>query len=280
MSFILQPCWLPVIQSCTSRMVISFSFSFPALFFTCVFLVSTHTTLSFTSDLDTRENRHLDKQLPSLIAPPPHPPCWGAHSLLDAQVSQRRVQEGEGLVCGVGLHLDGQGHWHGDLPLYFDTHPAPWPGALPLCILLICLPLLRWQDFCLIGRQLDFLMSISKTRMEWYIPLCVILGSPQWLLFSLKLLLLVLLLLLQMVSGPLPPPGCWWSKAVSSDDDSLWKVWVCVSLIHTGLRSTLLADISSRCECVLCVTQMWGLLDCQGGDGQMVVFVQWGVCVD
>ncbi|KAG7216784.1 hypothetical protein INR49_021182 [Caranx melampygus] len=42
----------PVIPSCTSRMVTSFSFNFPALFFTCVFLVSTHTTLSFTSDLD------------------------------------------------------------------------------------------------------------------------------------------------------------------------------------------------------------------------------------
>lgn len=35
----------------TSRTVVSFSFIFPALFFTCVFLVSTHTTLSFTSDL-------------------------------------------------------------------------------------------------------------------------------------------------------------------------------------------------------------------------------------
>lgn len=40
----------------TSRMVVSFSFSFPALFFTCVFLVSTHTTLSFTSDLNTHTN--------------------------------------------------------------------------------------------------------------------------------------------------------------------------------------------------------------------------------
>lgn len=38
----------------TSRMVISFSFSFPALFLTWVFLVSTHTTLSFTSDLNTQ----------------------------------------------------------------------------------------------------------------------------------------------------------------------------------------------------------------------------------
>lgn len=40
----------------TSRMVISFSFSFPALFLTCVFLVSTHTTLSFTSDLRTHKH--------------------------------------------------------------------------------------------------------------------------------------------------------------------------------------------------------------------------------
>lgn len=44
---------LEVLFRLTSRMVISFSFSFPALFLTCVFLVSTHTTLSFTSDLDT-----------------------------------------------------------------------------------------------------------------------------------------------------------------------------------------------------------------------------------
>lgn len=42
----------------TSRMVISFSFSFPALFFTWVFLVSTHTTLSFTSDLETHTHAH------------------------------------------------------------------------------------------------------------------------------------------------------------------------------------------------------------------------------
>lgn len=41
----------------TSRMVTSFSFSFPSLFFTCVFLVSTHTTLSFTSDLDKHQKK-------------------------------------------------------------------------------------------------------------------------------------------------------------------------------------------------------------------------------
>lgn len=43
----------------TSRMVISFSFSFPALFLTCVFLVSTHTTLSFTSDLHTHKHTNF-----------------------------------------------------------------------------------------------------------------------------------------------------------------------------------------------------------------------------
>lgn len=47
----------------TSRMVISFSFSFPALFFTCVFLVSTHTTLSFTSDLDTHTHTQAHMKL-------------------------------------------------------------------------------------------------------------------------------------------------------------------------------------------------------------------------
>lgn len=40
-----------------------------------------------------------------------------ADSLLDAQVGQRRVQEGEGLVRSVRLHLDGQCHRHGDIPV-------------------------------------------------------------------------------------------------------------------------------------------------------------------
>lgn len=50
----------------TSRTVISFSFSFPALLLTWVFLVSTHTTRSFTSDLDTRVllNVHLLSKTP------------------------------------------------------------------------------------------------------------------------------------------------------------------------------------------------------------------------
>lgn len=38
-------------RSNTSKTVVSFSFSFPSLSFTLVFVVSTHTTLSFTSDL-------------------------------------------------------------------------------------------------------------------------------------------------------------------------------------------------------------------------------------
>lgn len=33
------------------------------------------------------------------------------------------------------------------------------------------------------------------------------------------------------------------------------------------------ADVSSWCECVLCATQMLGLLGRRGGDGRMVVFV-------
>lgn len=94
----------------TSRTVISFSFSFPALFFTCVFLVSTHTTLSFTSDLSTQTVVFSPVYLLSLH-------MLRADSLLDAQVGKRCVQEGEGLVCGVGLQLDGQRHRLGDLPL-------------------------------------------------------------------------------------------------------------------------------------------------------------------
>lgn len=44
------------------------------------------------------------------------------NSLLDSQISQRGVQEREGLVCWVGLHLDGQRHRHGDVPLHFNAH--------------------------------------------------------------------------------------------------------------------------------------------------------------
>lgn len=55
----------------------------------------------------------------------------------------------------------------------------------------------------------------------------------------------------------------------------------CVYQMQTGLCSAVPANISSRCECVLCVTQMLGLLDCQGGDGWMVGWmVVPGVCVD
>ena len=48
----------------TSRMVTSLSFSFPAVFFTCVFLVSTHTTFSFTADL-THTNTQVRFSYPS-----------------------------------------------------------------------------------------------------------------------------------------------------------------------------------------------------------------------
>lgn len=44
-------------------------------------------------------------------------PMLRADSLLDSQVGQCRVQEGEGLVCGVRLHLDGQCHQHRDVPV-------------------------------------------------------------------------------------------------------------------------------------------------------------------
>lgn len=56
-------------------MVISFSFSFPALFFTWVFLVSTHTTLSFTSDLDAHISTQTCWQLGMtlLFFKAPHP---------------------------------------------------------------------------------------------------------------------------------------------------------------------------------------------------------------
>lgn len=57
-------------------------------------------------------------------------------------------------------------------------------------------------------------------------------------------------------------------------------VCVCVRLMHTDLSTALLADISRQCECVLCVTQMLGLLHCQGGDGRVVVFVLPAVFVD
>ncbi len=58
----------------TSRMTISFSFSFPALFLTWVFLVSTHTTLSFTSDLDTHTHirAHADKSAWTCCVKTPH----------------------------------------------------------------------------------------------------------------------------------------------------------------------------------------------------------------
>lgn len=78
-------------------MVTSFSLSFPALFLTCVFLVSTQTTLSFTSDLDTQAHKLADTQTVSSRS------FWGVSllsvdSLLDAEVGQSGVQEGKRLV--------------------------------------------------------------------------------------------------------------------------------------------------------------------------------------
>lgn len=70
-------------------MVISFSFSLPALFFTCVFFVSTQTTLSFTSDLCSQEVRSFS-QLKTEVKSDTH--LKNTHSLMprSAKVVSRK----------------------------------------------------------------------------------------------------------------------------------------------------------------------------------------------
>lgn len=57
-------------------------------------------------------------------------------------------------------------------------------------------------------------------------------------------------------------------SSASSHDKGLWKVCVCGTCALPPP-----ADVSSWCECVLCATQMLGLLGRRGDDGRMVVFV-------
>ncbi len=220
-------------------MVISFSFSFPALFFTCVFLVSTHTTLSFTSDLDTHTHTHVNKSAWNHFS---RPLTLRADSLLDAQVCQCRVQEGEWLVRRVGLHLDGQRPRHGDLPLQLHTHHlAMRPGGLPVCravlpsagLLRIGLARLQ-QAFCLVCCQLDFLISIWRKNVTYPSPS---LALSQWLILDPCVHLLSPVsrldprqVLLQIPAGPLSSSrGLMIQSSASSDEKGLWKVWVFVS---------------------------------------------------
>lgn len=87
------------------------------------------------------------------------------------------------------------------------------------------------------------------------------------------------LVLLQILAAPLSSSLGWWFKALPPLMKEASRKCECLCLMHADLCSALLADISSRCECVLCVTQMLGLLHCQGGDGRVVVFVLPGVSV-
>lgn len=93
-----------------------------------------------------------------------------ADSLLDAQVGQCRVQEGERLVRRVGLHLDGQRHRHGDVPLHFHAHRLAARPVRPAAGLLrVGLALLQ-RAFCLVCCQLDFLIPISRKKAMYPSP--------------------------------------------------------------------------------------------------------------
>lgn len=189
-------------------------------------------------------------------------------SLLDAQVGQRRVQEGEGLVRGVSLHLYGQRHRHGHLQVYFDAHHRAMCEGLPApcCAVRSSVDLrVLWQTFCLVCCQLDFVIGVSESDLS--------LSSSPAALYSLRCCCRS-----HLVSSPPPAPapgGLRIHSSASTDDYRLWKVWVC--LMHPYLSRALLAWFG----CVLCVTRTLGLLDCQRLDGRRVLvsLVRWSVCV-
>lgn len=81
-------------------------------------------------------------------------------SLFDAQVGQRRVQEGEPLICGVGMHLDRQRHRHGDIPLQLHPHHlAPRLRGILTSRPLLFLP---GRALYLVGGQFDSWIGISE----------------------------------------------------------------------------------------------------------------------
>lgn len=173
----------------------------------------------------------------------------------------------------VGLHLDGQHHRHGDLPLQLHTyHCATWPGGVPVCwavrpfvsLLHFGLSLLQ-QAFCLVRCQLvnvlypSPLLALSDALYLHLLSPAAVVADSGWS---------------SLLSGLMI------QSSASSDDKKASGKCECLCLMHADSCSALLADISGRCECVLCVTEMLGLLDCQWADGRMMVCVLPGVCVD